>query len=160
MFDKKTVLFFVKFFVFFGFFHWLLFAFDFSFLENTIAGIEAGLLGLERKENLLFIGTEVYAIVPSCTGLVSAIILGGIIFSLKKPAFLQKMAIFIAGSVVLFLLNLVRVFLVLLIGAMHGMQAAETAHIASWFAMSTGIIIAWYYLTKKITRIKNFEGFL
>ncbi len=160
MFDKKSALFLAKFFLIFGFFHWLLFVIDVSWLQELIAQIESLLTGLPRNGSLIFIGTATYAIVPSCTGLVSAIILGAIIFSLKKPGLKQKIGVFAVGVVALFLVNLVRVYGVLLVGVNFGVKAAELAHVVSWLAMSAAIIFAWFFLTKKMTGIKSFEGFL
>lgn len=160
MIDKKSFVFLSKFFAFFGFFQWMLFVVDTSWLQNFLAGIEAGLLGLARNGNILFIGREAYAIVPSCTGLVSAIVLGAIVFSLKKPSMKEKTGIFSIGVIVLLLVNIVRVYIVLLVGKEFGVQAADTVHVATWFAMSGAIIWAWYFFTKKMTGIKNFDGFL
>ncbi|MDO8634020.1 MAG: archaeosortase/exosortase family protein [archaeon] len=160
MIDKKSFVFLSKFFAFFGFFQWLLFVVDTSWLQDFLAGIEALLLGLERNGNILFIGRDAYAIVPSCTGLVSAIVLGAIVFSLKKPGMKQKIGIFSASVAVLFLVNIVRVYFVLLAGQAFGINAADAVHVASWFLMSGAIILAWYYFTKKITGIESFDGFL
>lgn len=160
MIDKKSFVFLSKFFAFFGFFQWALLVVDTSWLQVFLATIQAGFLDLERNGNILFINGQGYAIVPSCTGLVSAIVLGAIIFSLKKPELKQKIWIFSIGAVILFLANIVRLYAVLLVGKEFGVQAADGFHIATWFLMSGAIIGAWYFFTKKITGINKFEGFL
>ena len=160
MIDKKSFVFLSKFFAFFGFFQWLLFVVDTSALQVFLAGLEAGFLGLERNGNILFINGQGYAIVPSCTGIVSAIILGAIVFSLKKPSMKEKIGIFSIGVIVLFLVNIVRLYAVLLVGKEFGVQAADTVHVATWFLMSGAIIWAWYFFTKKLTGIQSFDGFL
>ena len=160
MIDKKSFVFLSKFFAFFGFFQWLLFVVDTSALQVFLAGLEAGFLGLERNGNILFINGQGYAIVPSCTGIVSAIILGAIVFSLKKPSMKEKLGIFSIGGIVLFLVNIVRLYAVLLVGKEFGVQAADTVHVATWFLMSGAIIWAWYFFTKKLTGIQSFDGFL
>lgn len=158
--DKKTALFLVKFFLFFGFFHGLLFVIDLTFLQKWLASFEAGLLGLPHEGILVFVKSQAYAIVPSCTGLVSAIILGAIVFPLKKPEFKQKLGIFFAGAVVLFLVNLARVYFVLVVGIAYGVQAADLFHVFTWFVMSATIVFAWFFFTKKITGLKGFDQFL
>ncbi|MBI4044119.1 MAG: exosortase/archaeosortase family protein [Candidatus Diapherotrites archaeon] len=160
MIDKKSFVFLSKFFAFFGFFQWLLFVVDTSWLQVFLAELEAGFLGLARNGNILFINGNAYAITPSCTGLVSAIVLGAIVFSLKKPGMKQKTGIFSIGVIVLFLVNIARVYIVLVAGKYFGIQAADLVHVASWFFMSGIIIWAWYHFTKKITGIESFDGFL
>ena len=133
---------------------------DTSFLQNSIAWLEAEALGLSSGGNKIFFNDSIFLIVPSCTGLVSSIVLGSIIFSLKKPELTKKIGIFLLGSIALILLNLVRVYFVLLAGINFGFQITELAHVISWFFVAAFIIFLWYYLTKKICKIESFDKFL
>ncbi len=160
MIEKKQLVFLAKFFGIFGLFHALLFVIDVSFMQHFVADVTSSMLGLQRNGFDIFIGGDVYAIVPSCTGLVSAIILASIIFSLKKPELKEKVTVFLVGVALLFVVNIFRVYFVLLAGIWFNVQIAELVHVASWFLMSGAIILAWFFFTKKITGIKDFEGFL
>ena len=160
MIEKKQAVFLLKFFALFGLAHFLLYAVDISFLQAVLAKTEAGLLGLRSNESLVFISKQAFEITPSCTGLVSGITLGALVFSLKKPEMKKKLPIFLAGAAGLFILNFLRVYFVLLSGIWYGVGVAESVHVASWLAMTAGIIGSWYFLTKKITGIKDFDGFL
>ncbi|MBI2598103.1 MAG: exosortase/archaeosortase family protein [Candidatus Diapherotrites archaeon] len=157
---KKIVVFLIKFFAIFALFHYFLLVVNLSFFEDAIAGFQARLLGLGFEKNSVFAKDGAFLITSSCTGLVSTIILGAIIFSLKKPSRKEKIWIFFGGTALLLIVNQFRLYFVLLIGKIFGVQAAELAHIASWFATTAAIIFAWYYFTKKMTKTKNFEGFL
>lgn len=159
--DKKKIAgFLIKFFLIFGVLHFLLLQIDITFFQKAIASFQAGLLGAESDGISVFVENTVFLIVSSCTGLVSAIILGSIIFSLKKPVLKQKIIIFLIGTILLLLANQVRLFIVLLSGKFFGLKVAEAVHVLSWFATTVAIIFAWYYFTKKLTKEKNFNGFL
>lgn len=157
---KKIALFLAKFFAIFAVFEFLLQVVDISFFQEGITAFQAGLLGLRFEKISIFLNGSTFLITPSCTGLVSTIILGAIIFSLKKPELKQKTAIFFAGTALLMVANQFRLYFVLLSGKFWGAQTAEIVHVASWFATTVAIIFAWYYFTKKTTKIKDFEGFL
>tara|TARA_Y100000310_G_scaffold280829_1_gene300833 strand:+ start:3596 stop:4006 length:411 start_codon:yes stop_codon:yes gene_type:complete len=126
-------------------------------LQNAIAGFEAGLLGLARDGNVIGIAGGLFVVSASCTGLVSASVLAAIIFSLKKPVLKKKLVIFATGAIALFLLNLVRVYIVLLVAINFGSAAADLAHTISWFSTAALILAAWYLGMKKLIGIKDFS---
>jgi exosortase/archaeosortase family protein len=136
----------------------LIYAIDLSLLENFIAELIGSILGLHVIANNIFFNETIFLIQPNCTGLVSAGILFAVVFSLKKPEMKTKSMIFLIGGIFLLLINLVRIYFVVLMGVLFGL--AELTHIISWFAMTAFILGAWFYLTKKIAKIKGFEGFL
>ena len=159
-FNRPIIEFLVKFFVIFGVLHALLLVVDLVFFQKAITEFQAGLLGLPFNETSIFIDNVAFLIVVSCTGIVSAIILGAIIFSLKKPPIKEKIIIFLAGTTILLIANQFRIYFVLLVGMFFGVHWAEIAHVLSWFATTIAIIFAWFYFTKKITKIDDFSGFL
>jgi len=150
----------LKFFAVFFVLEALLVGSSIPLLQEPIASLEAGLLGLESEGNIILSEGGNFEISPSCTGLVSSIILAAIIFSLKKPEIKKKIGIFLAGSVSLLVLNLFRIYLVILGGELFGFWIVEPLHILSWFATTALILVLWYYLTMQITGIRNFSGFL
>ncbi len=154
---KQKALFLLKFFLIFGVLQSIIVAAPLSGLNKWIAGIEASALSLENHEASVISGNASYVITNSCTGLVSGSILAAIVFSLKKPGVKKKTAVFLAGAIMLFLINLLRVYIVILGGITYGFEFAETLHVASWFAMSALIISIWYYLTKKWLGVKDFS---
>lgn len=159
--DKKKIFWFcAKFFLIFGIFYYAILLVNISFFENAIAAFQANLLGLNFKENQIFVNNSIFLIVSSCTGVVSTIILGSIIFSLKKPQIKEKAAIFLAGTLLLMIVNQFRLYFVLWSAILFGVQVAELVHIVSWFATTVAIIFAWFYFTKRITKIEDFDGFL
>ncbi|MDO8660572.1 MAG: exosortase/archaeosortase family protein, partial [Candidatus Woesearchaeota archaeon] len=89
-----------------------------------------------------------------------AFILAGVIFALRKPELKTKFIMFFAGTLVLLVANVFRIYFVLLAGKEFGVPIAELFHTISWLAMSGIILFFWYYATIRLTGIKNFEGFL
>ena len=158
--DRKSALFLAKFFVIFSVLYAVLWNAEIGPLNEWIAGIESWALSIERHGSTLIAGDSNFIITNYCTGLVSASILAAIVFSLKKPALKQKIAVFLAGAAALFFINLGRVYFVLMAGIALGGNAAETLHTISWFVMSAFIIALWYYLTKRIAKIRDFSELL
>lgn len=158
--SKKMLLFLAKFFALFFISSYVIENADLAPLNPLIAGITATATGLSSSGNAVFVPStgETFLVTNLCTGLLSASILLSIIFSLKKPALGKKIIVFLAGMVLLLLINIPRVALVLA-AAKNGFDA-ETAHVASWFLMSAAVVALWYYGTKKIAGTKNFEELL
>jgi exosortase/archaeosortase family protein len=155
-FKGKAFGFTLKFFIIFALLYALLFMLDFSIIENWLASLEAGFLGIQAFGNQVQVGEGLFAITESCIGLFSGIVLAAIVFACKKPSLKLKAGIAVLGIALLFLINILRVYFVLLAGKAFGIQAAELVHVASWLAMTAIIIGTWYYLTKKISG-KKFE---
>ena len=158
--DKKLIFFVIKFFVIFFVLYALLFVAPLDFIEEWISGFEAGILGLKAEGKEIFIGENVFVISESCTGFVSGIILFAVIFSLRKPEIWKKAVIFILGFIILFVLNLLRVYAVLYFALEFGLESAELLHATSWSVLALVILLIWYFLTKKICRIEKFNELL
>ncbi len=154
---KARMLFLLKFFAIFLALQSVIVAAPLSSLNSWIAGFEASALNLESKGNAVFAGNASYIITNSCTGLISGSILAAVVFSLKKPDPKKKTAVFAFGAFVLFAVNLLRVYIVILGGTLYGFGFAEALHVASWFAMSALIVALWYYLTKNWAEIRDFS---
>jgi len=157
--DAKIV-FLAKFFALFFVLQFLVLVADLGFLQNAISEGISAMAGLENSGKFIRVKDGAFEITPSCTGLVSAAILAAVIFSLKRPELKKKTIMLIAGTAVLLVLNYFRVLFVVIAGREFGIGAAEILHVISWFVMSAGIIIVWYWFTKKLAKIESFDGFL
>ena len=157
---KKELWFLMKFFLIYAVLQFAVLAAPLSGLQEWIAGIEAGLLGLEVSGSSILIGTDIFIISASCTGVVSAAVLAAVIFALKKPGMKLKLAMFAFGAVALLLLNLLRVYAVLLVAVGWGTGAAELAHAVSWLGTAFLVLLVWYFATKKIMGTGNFAEML
>lgn len=152
---KPIGLFLVKFFVIFGVANILIEFANLSVLTNLLAHLTGGLLGLSVSASTILAGSQAFVITNSCTGLVSASVLGAIIFSLRKPSFGIKLALFLWGSIALLIFNIPRIMLVL-VAARAGLDA-ELIHEATWFVMSAIVLAIWYFGTKRITKVRDFS---
>jgi len=156
----KRVVFLLKFFAIFSVLHYLLLVVNLRPMQEFIAKSQAMLLNLTYDGTLVRIGSETFEITPSCTGLVSSIILAAIVFSLKKPGLKSKTATLAIGVIFLLAANYVRVYFVLLSAIAFGGRAAEAVHIITWFLTAALVIVVWYYGTKRIAKVKEFNDFL
>ena len=157
---KKELAFLIKFFLIYGLLQTIIYFAPLNFITESIAAFEAYLLGLESKGSKIIFDTMTFVINNSCTGLVSASVLAAIVFSLKKPGVKKKLIIFVPCAVLLFIVNLFRVYLVIITGIKFGSSAAEIMHVLSWFLMSGVIIALWYIATKKVLGSKSFSELL
>ena len=149
MINRKEALFLLKFFAIVTFFQLLLLVFEPLVLEESLAGLEAGFVGLESNSNSILLNEGAFVISANCTGLLSAGTFIAIVFALRKPGLKNKLVISAAGIITILLVNLVRLYTVILTGKVFGLGLADLAHVASWFAMFFAILIVWYYFTKK-----------
>ena len=159
-FEKKAVLFLVKFFAIYAVLQFLILALPLEFFETGIAGIEAAATGGKAYGNMIELHGHSFQIVPNCTGLVGISVLASIIFALRRPKIKKKIALLAVGAAILFPLNLLRVYFVLSASILFSPGIAEALHIATWFLVAGAILAIWYYLTKRIAKVKNFPELL
>ena len=158
--EKKEWIFIGKFIVIFSVLEFIIFNLDMSFLQFFIAQTQADFFNLQFRNNLIFVKDGAFVIVPSCTGVVSGSILAGIVFSLKKPELKRKIGIFLAGLAGLIILNYLRVMFVIWTGKEFGLGVGDLVHVVTWLFTAIFVIGAWFVVTKKITGVKDFQGFL
>jgi|GEM_PF-1123790 len=152
---KRELEFLLKFFIIYGVLQLIIYYAPLGFITEAIASFEASLLGLKSEGNIIRSGPIVFAINNSCSGFVSISVLAAIVFSFKKPGLKQKFLVFLCCAMLLFLVNLLRVYIVLFAGVHINYNLAEPMHIASWFLMSGAIILLWYEGTKRLAKVKN-----
>lgn len=142
--------------VFFGVFglgYALLLLFPPVALEHALANWTARVLGLPSAGNRIVVDEGVFVVNESCTGLLSGLMLAGIVFGAGMGRIRKKAAIALFGAALLFGLNMIRLLLVVGVGRSIGLDAAEIVHVASWFGVSLAVIaLAWMLLSphKKI----------
>lgn len=152
-FDARIV-FLGKFFGIFAVLYALVEAMPLNALNEWIAGVEASVLGAQGAGNAVVLGGNFFLINNACSGLISIALLAAAIFSFRKPEFRKKIHALGLGALVLFPLNLARIFAVLLVGKEFGIEAAEIMHVISWFVVSAAVIGSWHYLNfEKIEKL-------
>ncbi len=157
---RPEIFFLVKFFlIFFSLYAIILFS-DISALTFYITGLQASLLGLGSQGSHIFINGDMFEVTNSCTGLVSAATLAGVVFALRKPDFKTKLMVFLPGFALLMAVNLARLYIVLWSAVVFGTGFAEIVHMGSWLAMSAAILSVWYFATKRISGAGNWKGFI
>ncbi len=153
--DSIAILFFLtKFFALFLLLTIVLESIDLFFLNAFITNLSSALIGLGSNGTVVSINGISFAVTNACTGLMSASILFALIFSLKKPTIVKKLALFLVGLVFLLVLNIPRVAIVLL-SAKLGYNAS-LVHTITWFVMSLVILLIWFY-GLKFFGVKDFS---
>jgi len=156
--NKKLSIFVLKFCIIFGILLFVLETLPFYWLQNAIADVEASTLGLKNEGNQIIVSAEQSFIIDrECTGLISIFTLASVVFALRRPEIKNKMLLFGAGAIALFVINIIRIYFLLWAGMLFGFAMIELAHVATWFVMAFAVIALWYVLTKKVAGIKKFE---
>jgi len=149
-----------KFFGIFAALYFLLLSFPPRPLQEWLARSVASLFGLSASGFRVSVSSGTFVVTESCTGLVSAIILASVVFSLRRPGMKKKLPLFFAGAAILFAVNFARLAMVVWAGIVFGVETAEALHTVSWLAMSGAIIGVWFLLTKRFAGISRFNELL
>ncbi len=157
---QKQLLFLARFFIIFAVLQALVLAASLNSVEQAIALFEAKMLGLQSQGYIVFVGAERFSIDANCTGLLSTAVVAAIVFSLSKPELKKKLTIFFSAGLLLFALNIPRLYLVLWTAKEFGAAAAETVHVITWFSTAAFILLLWFFATKKIAKVKDFSQLL
>lgn len=152
---KNILVFLAKFFAIYFSLQFLILVIDLSFLENWLAALQGQWMQATVAGNQIVLKEGVFVINAQCTGVVSGIILAAVVFSLKKPDWKTKFKLWLLGAVALFLLNIVRVYVVLLVAKQYGLYWAGVAHQISWFSTAVFILAIWLLLSKRIAKVKS-----
>lgn len=151
---SKLLFFTIKFLVIFAVLNVLIWFADLSQLNLFLAKESGQLVGAQVKETSLTFGAGNFVVTNSCTGLVSISILASIIFAFQRPKLKKRLALFIIGAGVLFLINIPRIALVVYSSSL-GLDA-EAVHELTWFLMSAIILIVWFFGMRTIAKEKDF----
>ncbi len=152
---KTIAVFLAKFFAVYFALQFLILVVDLSFLENGLAALEGNWVQATVEGNRIVLKEGLFEINAQCTGLVSGIILAAVVFSLKKPGWRKKFKLWVLGAMALFLLNIARVYLVLVVAKQYGLYWAEVTHQVSWFSTAVFILGIWLLLSKRVAKVKS-----
>ncbi|MFH1780247.1 MAG: archaeosortase/exosortase family protein [Candidatus Micrarchaeota archaeon] len=144
---EKTFL--VSFSLFFLIPFFLLYVFDFSFLTSFVAGIEAFFLGffvpVFLDGSTIFAGSISFDIVIECTGAVMFVLLFALLYSTDAP---KKIFFLLLFAPVLFVFNLLRLFLTLIMGVFYGVDVLNVVHFLLWFVDAGVVFLLWLHAMK------------
>ncbi|PIU21200.1 MAG: hypothetical protein COT15_03525 [Candidatus Diapherotrites archaeon CG08_land_8_20_14_0_20_34_12] len=121
---------------------------DLNFLTNSIAKFVAYLSGVSVQGNTLLVNSNPLIITNMCIGLESVILLGAIIFSLKKPEFSKKIYSLALAGAFLIIANMLRILAIVGIAKID-YTLVDISHTISWFFTTAVIFAAWYVMSKK-----------
>ncbi|NUN11663.1 exosortase/archaeosortase family protein [Candidatus Micrarchaeota archaeon] len=147
MVNKKEKLFLAKFFTSFFIPFFLLELIDTSLLTNAIAGFEnyflSKLVYTELNGSTIFANNILFQIVTECSGLVMLLLFASLIYSTEAK---NKLKNFLLLAPVVFVFNLLRLFVTLLFGVFYGQQAIEVVHVLFWFIDAGVVFLLWMHV--------------
>ena len=126
-----------------AFFILVLQSFEFTFLQEWLAGFVAGFFGMNASGNLLSFQEGTFQINNYCTGLYSISLLASLLIPLKTINWKKKAGFFLAGAATLFVINIFRVALIAWAGINYGLELAELVHWASWVGIGMLVFAVW-----------------
>jgi exosortase/archaeosortase family protein len=118
-----------------------------GFLTEFVAFAESKLVSFTgasaaAQGSTLLVDGKIFEIIPDCSGLVMIILFAALLYSTKLSAGKRArgMLLFIP---LLFVFNLLRLFLTLMVGVAWGVDAFNAAHVVLWFVDSAVVLLAW-----------------
>jgi len=98
--------------------------------------------------NLLQVGGKTLEFIPACAAVSAYILLGILILLTKGISFPKGIKLFLYGSLLIFLANLVRIELLIYVLVQFGKNYFDTLHLFIWqIVSSVYVALAWVFLT-------------
>jgi exosortase/archaeosortase family protein len=105
--------------------------------------------------NLITLGENTLRFISACTATSAYYLLAILILLTKDMGLKRGMKIFIAGALLILLMNIVRIDILLIVLAEKGVNMFTSLHLIFWeFISSLYVAAVWIFLVKKF-RIKN-----
>ncbi|MFH1210312.1 MAG: pacearchaeosortase [archaeon] len=105
--------------------------------------------------NLITLGENTLRFISACTATSAYYLLAILILLTKDMGLKRGMKIFIAGALLILLMNIVRIDILLIVLAEKGVNMFTSLHLVFWeFVSSLYVAAVWIFLVKKF-RIKN-----
>jgi len=132
------------------------------FLEEWFTLLQYNLLllagiAVKTQSNYILMDTGTFLLSESCIGIVSSSMIIGLVFGAVGVKPKNKALIAFYGITTMASINAARVFAVLYVGALNGIEAAELLHVTSWFVMALGTALVWYYFVKAVEKPRHFQ---
>lgn len=102
------------------------------------------------NENSVIIGSNTLKFIPACAAVSAYLLLAILVLLTKDICIKTRIKMFIAGSLLIFLANLIRIDLLIIILIKYGVDYFRTLHLFFWHIVSSVFVaLIWIYLVKK-----------
>ena len=105
--------------------------------------------------NILVINNVSFVFIAACTAALAHVLLAELIFVTKGISFAMGMRLFILGSVTIFLMNLVRILLLVAVYFTFGENYFDAVHIFFWQFVSTIFVALVWIVLVEVYKIKT-----
>ncbi|MBM3282399.1 MAG: exosortase/archaeosortase family protein [Candidatus Diapherotrites archaeon] len=133
-----------RFFIIFGLVEFVTYYFPPLTYQEWLAALLGNGLNVSVNETLLFVNGIVFEITPFCTGLSTWGLLLGLIYGFDVLSARKKILYALAGWVIIFGINILRLLAIVYVGKTYHVDAVDTLHTLTWFVMSA--IVLWLWL--------------
>lgn len=117
------------------------------YLSYLLLGI---FYNVKLSSGALIINSIIINFVPACYAILAYFLLALLILFTKDIGLWRGCKIFLLGSAIIFFVNLVRIFIIVVILLEKGTNYFNTLHLITWKIVSTLFVVAlWIFLTKE-----------
>ena len=125
------------------------------FYQLILAQFIGSWFHLPVNGTLLLLQPTAFEISALCTGITSLGMWFGLLWGFQIPKQKEKWTFAFLGALIILAVNVARVMLIVYFGIYFYLEQVELVHTLSWFAMSAGIVGAWYYAMRKHYHFKS-----
>jgi len=118
------------------------------FLLKTI--YEVTLMG-----NVIIIGGSSFNIISACTALVAFILLAVLVLTTRRMSLKERIKIFLIGSLIVYLANILRIFVLVVVYMQFGEYYFDAVHLVFWHIVSTLFVAITWIVLVEFYKIKS-----
>lgn len=145
--ERKTIRrFIIRFFIVFGLVELLAYLFPPLAYQAWLAQLLGEWHRIPVQGIFLSVNGIQFEISAFCTGLSTWGLFLGLLYGFSIPSNKQKIVYALLGWIIIFFLNIIRLFLIVYVGKTIDANAVELLHTLTWFAMSAAVMGGWYLL--------------
>jgi exosortase/archaeosortase family protein len=102
------------------------------------------------NENMLTLQSASFIIIPACIAASAYLFLAILILLTRNISFRKGLELFLMGSGLIFLFNVIRILLLIFVYVKLGENYFQAIHLTFWYVLSTIVVVLiWIFLTKK-----------
>lgn len=106
-------------------------------------------------ENAIIVSDYSFSIISACTALIAYILLTVLILTTRKITLKERIKLFFIGSLGIYLMNILRIFILIAIYLEYGKNYFEAVHLVFWHLVSTLIVALIWIVLVEYYKIKS-----
>jgi exosortase/archaeosortase family protein len=123
--------------------------------QEWLAAALGNVFALPVNGTFLFVEGIRFEISAFCTGLSTWGLFAGLLAGFSHPKGWKKIVYGLAGWVIIFGFNFLRLALIVYVGKTYDATIVDTLHTLTWFGMSALVLSGWFFLLSVELKTKN-----